>query len=80
MEEIDSDERRRGCSGRGKGKDVDGEGVKERRRVCDGEGSKSGKSKSMEFLSVAFFGSSLLPYFSGLGGGGELKVLRGKTA
>ena len=38
-----------------------------------GEGSKSGRvGKSMGFfLSVAFFGSSLLPYFSGLWGVGE---------
>lgn len=35
------------------------------------------EKESMDFLSVAFFGSSLLPYFSGLGGG---KLLRGKTA
>ena len=47
-----------GREGGWKGNDLDEEGV------CDGEGSKS---RTGRFLSVAFFGSSLL-YFSGLRG------------
>lgn len=72
MEGIDSDEGRRG---------VFRERQREKERMVDGEGVKecAMEKVSMEFLSVAFFGSSLLPYFSGLLGEGR-KLLCGKTA